>query len=96
MKRWIVAFVVLIVMFGCDSRSTSPGDEYSAKLEVYFNDELFYGETLTEADDGQTVTLDLPNSTEFFLEKYAFEYEYHPDTFQYRVLARKDGFYDLV
>ena len=93
MKKWIIALVVMILILGCDNRSTSPVDDYSAKLEVYFNDELFYNETLTESDDGQTVTFDLPNSTEFFLEKHALGYSdtlYH---INYGVFARKDGFY---
>ena len=92
MKKWIFTLVVITVILGCDNNCTSPGDEYSAKLQVYFNNELIYYETLTEADNEQTVTFNLPNGTEFFIEKYAFDDEYMLDTF-YRVLARIDGFY---
>jgi hypothetical protein len=70
MKKWIIALVVMMVILGCDNNSTSPGDEYSAKLEVYFNDALIFNETLTESDDGQTVTLDLPDDSRITLDKF--------------------------
>ena len=95
MWKNIFIITVLLVLFGCNYHSTSPGDEYSAQLEIYYDNELVYNETLTESDDGQTETFDLPNNTEFYLEKYAFEYEYEYTlyAFAYTVLARKDGFY---
>jgi hypothetical protein len=95
MWKYILIIAILFSLIGCDNRSTSPENEHSAKLEVYFNDELIYNETLTESDDGQTVTLDLPDETQCDLDKYAYEYHFptEDEEYYYRVLAKKNGFY---
>ncbi|MBL7148978.1 MAG: hypothetical protein ISS80_02790 [Candidatus Cloacimonetes bacterium] len=80
MKKWIITLVVIIVILGCNNNSTSPGDEYSAKLEVYYNNELIYNETLTESDDGQTVIFNLPDDSQITLEKFVnILYGFVPD-----------------
>jgi hypothetical protein len=96
MKKWIIALVVMMVILGCDNNSTSPGDEYSAKLEVYFNDALIYEETLDEADDSTSITVVLPDNSECQLDKYYFETQTIPQAdifYSYRVIAKKFGYY---
>ena len=96
MKKWIITLVVMILMLGCDNNSTSPGDERSAKLEVYFSDELIYDEVLDEADDSTSVTVVLPDDSECQLEKYYFETQTIPQAdiiYSYRVIAKKFGYY---
>lgn len=80
MKRFLVFFALILLILGCNNNSTSPGDEYSAKLEVYYNNELIYNETLTESDDGQTVIFNLPDDSQITLEKFVnILYGFVPD-----------------
>ncbi|NQV17798.1 MAG: hypothetical protein HQ534_04565 [Armatimonadetes bacterium] len=79
MKKWIIFLVGLIVILGCDSRTTNPENAKYAWLHVYFTDNLFYQEVLDETDDSQSVILNLPDDSQITLDKFVnIRYNFPP------------------
>lgn len=86
---------VSILQFGCDS--TEPDNETDiAYLELYFNNQVCYSETLTESDDGDSEEIILPDDTVMNLQKYVFTLwnpDFMEDQYWFSCLAAKNGFY---
>ncbi len=79
MRKWIITLVVMIVMLGCDSRTTDPNNAKYAWLHVYFTDNLIYEEVLDETDDSQSKILDLPDDSQITMDKFVnIRYEFPP------------------
>ena len=99
MKKWIVALIIIVVMLGCDSRTTDPDNAKYAWLHVYFTDNLFYEEVLDETDDSQSKILDLPDDSQITLDKFVnIIYGFPPDEEEensrsYIVWAKKADYY---
>ena len=100
MKKRIIALVVMIVMFGCDSRNTDPDNAKYAWLHVYFTDNLIYDEVLDEADDSQSKILYLPDNSQITLDKFVniyYGYVVPPDPEEisrsYVIWAKKADYY---
>lgn len=97
MWKYILIFAVIVAAFGCDDRTTNPDTDIWSRLQVTFNDTVFYEETLDAGDLASTAYLLLPNNEQLTLEKYYFatelEREIDDVVIDYRVIAKKDGFY---
>ena len=79
MIKWFIALIIIIVMLGCDSRTTDPDNAKYAWLHVYFTDNLIYEEVLDEIDDSQSKILDLPDNSQITLDKFVnIRYEFPP------------------
>ena len=79
MIKWFIALIIIIVMLGCDSRTTDPDNAKYAWLHVYFTDNLIYEEVLDETDDSQSKILDLPDDSQITLDKFVnIRYEFPP------------------
>jgi hypothetical protein len=91
----ILLWAVSILQFGCDS--TGPDNETDiAYLELYWNNQVYYSETLTESDDGESEEIILPDDSVVYLQKYVL-LMYNPilldDQNSFKCLAVKTGYY---
>jgi len=99
MKKLIIALIIIVVMLGCDSRTTDPDNAKYAWLHVYFTDNLFYEEVLDESDDSQSKILDLPDNSQITMDKFVnINYGFPPDEEEetsrsYIVWAKKADYY---
>ena len=65
----ILLLAVSILQFGCES--TDPDNETDiAYLELYWNNQVYYSETLTESDDGESEEIILPDYSMVYLQKH--------------------------
>jgi len=91
----ILLLVVSILQFGCDS--TEPDNETDiAYLELYYNNQVCYSETLTESDDGDSKEVLLPDDSVVNLQKYVFtmwDPNSMADQYWFNCLAAKTGYY---
>ena len=91
----LLLMAVSILQFGCDS--TGPDNETDiAYLELYWNNQVYYAETLTESDDGDSKEIILPDDTVVNLQKYVFTLwnsDLMEDQYWFNCLAAKNGYY---
>ena len=99
MKNFSMLFILLltvsILQFGCDS--TDPDNETDiAYLELYWNNQVYYSEILTESDDGESEEIILPDDSVVNLQIYVFT-KWNPysmeDQCWFNCLAVKTGYY---
>ena len=99
MKNFSMLFILLltvsILQFGC--YSTEPVNETDiAYLELYWNNQVYYSEILTESDDGESEEIILPDDYVVYLQKYVL-LMYNPilldDQNSFKCLAVKTGYY---
>ncbi len=88
---------VSILQFGCDCTDPDNDNETDiAYLELYWNNQVYYSETLTEDDDGDSKEITLPDDSVVNLQKYVFT-KYNPysmkDQYWFNCLAVKAGYY---
>ncbi len=98
MKKWIIPLVVMMVILGCDNRSTDIDNTKCAWIHVYYIDNLIYDEKLDENDDSQSKILILPDNSQITLDKFVnIHYNIPPDEVEisrsYVVWAKKADYY---
>lgn len=91
----ILLLTVSILQFGCDS--TEPDNETDiAYLELYWNNQVYYSEILTESDDGESEEIILPDDSVVNLQKYVFT-KWNPNSMEdqcwFNCFAVKTGYY---
>ena len=91
----ILLLAVSILQFGCES--TDPDNETDiAYLELYWSNQVYYSETLTESDDGDSKEIILPDYSVVYLQKHVVTM-WNPNSMEdqcwFNCLAVKTGYY---
>ena len=99
MKRFLIVFALIVLLFGCDNRTTDPDDMLWAWVHVYDGGNMIYDEVLDETDNGYLVVLTLADSSQASLSKFVniryseLQEEEEEIARDYIILASRDDYY---
>jgi hypothetical protein len=69
-KRFLLFFGLILLIFGCDNRTSNPDEEVWSRVQVYENAVMIHEEVLDAPDDSTFTVLYLQDDSQFVLDKY--------------------------